>query len=411
MDIALSFHIGLMSRMLSRDPINPDENARLWVLNVARRLETASDNLDRAKEVEDVQAVGMRLRETLLTLTERLRSLELEVPPNVSIPEQDGNFKAWAEVYAGILASGSSSAKLRKALKGQSEHTWEYLGWLTHARNANVLDGRIAYILTSELVELFLLAIERGLGRQGNDRRCPACSSYQVSQQYAGDGNWLEVCFTCGWQTSIEQPAPTVGVPETGREPIDSKPQGECVVVEDFGIYLTPAQARSVLEEASAARSDEEEQPKWANAFAVRFPEDGSVHDVHRLVFAAHRHEPSPGSELVYGCTEESCVNPAHAGELPIPSATNWQPLLIERVVVGPQHLELQVAGEARGRTSIFVNVDFLTRFGIGDASSLLERVAFASDSDNDGRLYFSLGARRVDYSGGSIISASTRSS
>ena len=123
MDIALSFHIGLMSRMLSRDPINPDENARRWVLNVARRLETASDNLDRAKEVEDVQAVGMRLRETLLTLTERLRSL----PPNVVLPEQDGNFKAWAEVYAGILAPGSPSAKLRKALKAQSEHpgsTW-----------------------------------------------------------------------------------------------------------------------------------------------------------------------------------------------------------------------------------------------------------------------------------------------
>ena len=177
MDIALSFHIGLMSRMLSRDPINPDENARLWVLNVARRLETASDNLDRAKEVEDVQAVGMRLRETLLTLTERLRSLELEVPPNVALPEHNGNFKAWAEIYAGILAPGSSSAKLRKALKAQSEHTWEYLGWLTHARNANVLDGRIAYALTSELVELFLLAIERGLGRQANDR-CPACSSY-----------------------------------------------------------------------------------------------------------------------------------------------------------------------------------------------------------------------------------------
>lgn len=135
------------------------------------------------------------------------------------------------------------------------------------------------------------------------------------------------------------------------------------------------------------------------------------MHDVHRLVFAAHRHEPAPGSELVYGCAEESCVNPAHAGELPIPSATNWQPLLIERVVVGPQHLELQVAGDARGRTSICVNVDFLTRFGIGDASSLLERIAFVSESDNDGRLYFLLGARRVDYSGGSIISASTRSS
>ena len=62
MDIALSFHIGLMSRVMARDSIRFKEGGtKTWVLEVLRRLETASDNLDRAKEVEDVQAVGMRL--------------------------------------------------------------------------------------------------------------------------------------------------------------------------------------------------------------------------------------------------------------------------------------------------------------------------------------------------------------
>lgn len=183
MDIALSFHIGLMSRMMARSTVHSEQNSsRSWVLEVMRRLETASDNLDRAKEVEDVQAVGMRLRETLLTLTARLRSLDLQMPQAVELPQQDGNFKGWAEVYAGILAPGASSARLRKALKTQSDHTWEYLGWLTHARNASTLDGRLAYSLTSGLVEAFLLALER-LERTA-DERCPACSSYQISRQY-----------------------------------------------------------------------------------------------------------------------------------------------------------------------------------------------------------------------------------
>jgi hypothetical protein len=74
MDIALSFHIGLMSRMMASHP-QPSARQGTWVLEVARRLDVASESLDRAREVEDFQAVGMRLRETLLTLAAKLADL------------------------------------------------------------------------------------------------------------------------------------------------------------------------------------------------------------------------------------------------------------------------------------------------------------------------------------------------
>src|SRR4051812_31345204 len=330
MDIALSFHIGLMSRMMAHSPVRSEQNSsRAWVLEVMRRLETAGDNLDRAKEVEDVQAVGMRLRETLLTLTARLRSLDLRMPQAVELPQQEGNFKGWAEVYAGLLAPGASSARLRKALKTQSDHTWEYLGWLTHARNASTLDGRLAYSLTSGLVEAFLLALERL--KQSADERCPECSSYQVSRQYAGDGDWVHLCSTCGWQAPADPPEPIEIEPEVSGDATVSPPPGDCVVVEDFGIYITPGQARSMLEDAAArAVEDGEEQPNWTNPFAVRVPKDGSIRDVPRLVFAAHRHEPAPGSELTYECQEDSCVNPRHAVEAPMPTTAGWHPMLVE---------------------------------------------------------------------------------
>ena len=86
MDIALSFHIGLMSRVMARDSVRFKEGGtKTWVLEVLRRLEVANDNLERAKEVEDVQAIGMRLRETLLTLIDKLHDLRLEMPEHIDL--------------------------------------------------------------------------------------------------------------------------------------------------------------------------------------------------------------------------------------------------------------------------------------------------------------------------------------
>ena len=400
MDIALSFHIGLMSRMMARDSIRFREGgAKTWVLEVLRRLETASDNLDRAKEVEDVQAVGMRLRETLLTLIEKLHDLRLEMPENVELPQQDGNFKGWAGIYAGILTPGPSSGRLRKLLKSQSDCAWEYLGWLTHARNASVLDGRIAWSATNELIETFLFAVARI--EYGSTDRCPVCSSYQLSRQRTEDGDWIQQCSTCGWSGPTDPPTPIHSEYEAPSEK-PNKVEGECVTAEDFGIYLTPGQVRSMLDEAAAKVAEGDDQPEWTNPFAFRFVEDNSIHDVHRLVFASFKQEPAPGSEFTYGCYEDSCVNPKHAKETPLPTAANWSPMLVERAISRPSYLELQVANQAKGRIRLFINPDTLSRYGMGDASSLLERVIFVSEADNEGWVSLLPAARRVDYRQGS---------
>ena len=55
----------------SRDLMNRDRRVRALL----RRLDVVNESLDRAKEVEDFQAVGMRLRELLLTLTFSLSEL------------------------------------------------------------------------------------------------------------------------------------------------------------------------------------------------------------------------------------------------------------------------------------------------------------------------------------------------
>lgn len=402
MDIALSFHIGLMSRVMARDSVRFKEGGtKTWVLEVLRRLEVASDNLERAKEVEDVQAVGMRLRETLLTLIDKLHDLRLEMPEHVDLPQQDGNFKGWAEIYSGILAPGPSSGRLRKLLKSQSDCTWEYLGWLTHARNASILDGRVAWSVTNELIETFLFAVARI--EYGSTERCPVCSSYQLSRQRTDGGDWIRQCFTCGWSGPTNAPAPINSEYEApSEEPKDV--EGECITAEGFAVYLTPGQARNMLEEAAAAFAEEDEQPGWTNPFAFRFPEDDSIHDAHRLVFRSFNHEPAPGSELTYECEEDSCVNPKHAKEMPLHTASNWSPMLVERVVSRPSYLELQVANQAKGRISLFTKRETLSRYGMGDASSLLERVIFISEADGKGWVSVIPAARRADYKQGSAV-------
>ena len=134
MDIALSFHIGLMSRMMAREPVQAGRQDA-WVLEVARRLDVASESLDQAREVEDFQAVGMRLRESLLTLAAKLADLGYQSEAGAA-ELQKGNFKAWASVCAESVAAGSSTQYLRALLKSLSEKTWNYVAWLTHARAA-----------------------------------------------------------------------------------------------------------------------------------------------------------------------------------------------------------------------------------------------------------------------------------
>ncbi len=96
----MSFHIGLMSRVMASRPL-PAGRQDAWVLEVARRLDVAGESLDRAREVEDFQAVGMRLRETLLiTLAAKLAGLGYQTDAGAADLQQ-GNFKAWASVWPG----------------------------------------------------------------------------------------------------------------------------------------------------------------------------------------------------------------------------------------------------------------------------------------------------------------------
>ena len=186
-DVVLTFHIGLMLRIeyaQEREvPVAPESAALSpgsW-----RRWQQAFDTYDSGDEAETSQAVGMRLRECLISFLEETTDDEL-VSAGTERPK-NGDFRGWTELLADALAAGRSNTKLRSYLKKLAVETWEYVNWPTHAKNATRMDAEIGLRAVEHLLGMFTAARLR-IGRI--NQRCQECDSYVV---VAG------TCRHCGW--------------------------------------------------------------------------------------------------------------------------------------------------------------------------------------------------------------------
>jgi hypothetical protein len=197
-DFLLSFHIGLMARVMARSEpaITDEEHQRLapaW-----RRLSQAKDAQERANEAEDFQAVGMRSRECLLEFVRGVAD-ESMVPIDGDAPKQ-GDFIHWSELIAETIAPGSRNAALRGYLKAIAMEAWRFNNWLTHARNAVRMDGRIAVDATEHVIATFAGALVRY--ETGMPDRCGICSSYRITREYRPDlhidSPYVTTCESCG---------------------------------------------------------------------------------------------------------------------------------------------------------------------------------------------------------------------
>lgn len=401
MDVALSFHVGLMMRVLASQPSRRSEGPESWILDVLRRLDVASSSLDRAKEVEDYQAVGMRLREALVSLGERLAELGVADGKADELPKR-ADFKAWAALGATALAPGQGGEELRGLLKATSERTWSLVNRLTHARQATELDGRLALSATTHVVDAFITATTRS--RIGDQRRCPACGSYQLAVD-SSDAGWIRMCETCRWDEMVDDVSTATTRAAADEEPAPPH-KGECVVLEDFGIYLTPGQARAMIEQVADRMAAEGKG--WSSPFAT-VDSDGSVIDAHRLALELTRGPASPGVELVYGCGDDACVNPGHAVEDPLPVISDWMLGIVERVKVHPDHLELTITTPDRSAYDVFVDLVLLDRLGYADASALSDRLVLLSPPDDCGWSRLVPATRRIDHGGSTVSNAWVR--
>ena len=203
LDYTLSFHIGLMMRLRSRsdsvdgsDPSPFDE--------VLRRGEQASSKHDNAIEAEDYQAVGMLLRESLISLVGALRR-RTEILDDVDRP-QDSNFIGWTEVLTNQLCAGGTNKELRRHLKNIAKETWQLVNWLTHARSANKTASSIAIHSYQTVIGHFIQILQRD--RTDKTDECPICKSRNVRTHFdisiQPDGDYYMSCAICDWTNHPE---------------------------------------------------------------------------------------------------------------------------------------------------------------------------------------------------------------
>jgi hypothetical protein len=223
--VALTFHVGLALRVrYGQDravPLTPEAAELLpgsW-----RRWQQAFDAYDSGDEAETFQAVGMRLRECLLSFVDETRCDAL-LPPDVERPK-NADFKAWTVLLANHLAPGERSAKLRSYLKSSATEAWAYVNWLTHDKNAVRMDAEIALQIVEHLLGIFTAARLR-LARCAV--RCATCSSYTV---VAG------TCTQCDWTDPTYEPPRATKWSDEERARRFAEP---CVPSSDISSFTSP---------------------------------------------------------------------------------------------------------------------------------------------------------------------------
>jgi|tagenome__1003787_1003787.scaffolds.fasta_scaffold20840228_3 hypothetical protein len=198
LDYTLSFHVGLMARVRSRregpDSFQPDPFDE-----VLRRQNQVHERFERAIEAVDLQAVGMQLRECLLSLIAVMQR-RAELPAGIERP-QAANFVAWSVLVVDCLCPGDKNEKLRQYMKVTSEKTWQLVNWITHDRHANKTATSIAMHAVNTLIGhcIFLLMRER----TDQNEQCPVCSSRDIRTHFEmeiePDGDYYQTCGSCDW--------------------------------------------------------------------------------------------------------------------------------------------------------------------------------------------------------------------
>jgi hypothetical protein len=224
-DVVLSFHVGIMLRASYKQerkvPVTPTSAELLpgsW-----RRWQQAFEAYETGDEAENFQAVGVRLRECLVSFIGEACTDDL-APPGTTAPK-GSDFKGWSDLLANQLAAGESVAKLRSYLKKNSVETWEYVNWLTHAKNAIRLDAEIGLKAVEHLLGVFTAA---RLRLRQSIARCEDCGSYGVS---AG------TCERCGWHDkSYEAPV----LAKMSKAALERRLAEPCVPSSDISTFMTP---------------------------------------------------------------------------------------------------------------------------------------------------------------------------
>jgi hypothetical protein len=179
MDLALTFHIGLILRIPRTEEQQEDDLRILPFGLVFEKMEESGTAVTQAQNLADYQAVGVRCREALLELI----GVAQDAAVWTDKPPQRANFRAWMEIICNDLLPGDTNKERRGALKGALESAWTFSNWLTHSKSATWIDAEMAHSLIQHAIGMATSLILRGL--RGVPEECPNCGSPHFEPEQA----------------------------------------------------------------------------------------------------------------------------------------------------------------------------------------------------------------------------------
>ena len=203
LDYTLSFHIGLMMRLRSRAQ-GPDASELHPFDEVFRRQEQAKERYERAIEAVDHQAVGMQLRECLLSVMSAMRR-RVEIADLAERP-QDANFTAWMELLMNRLCGGAHNKDLRQYLKTAAEKIFATSSHLiSHHRGANLTAPPIFCTRSFRQPLMGHAGALLQRAKTDNIETCPLCLSRNIRSHFdiniEPDGAYYATCGQCEWSS------------------------------------------------------------------------------------------------------------------------------------------------------------------------------------------------------------------
>ncbi len=211
-DEAYSFHMGLMTRLFTREAHDPKQALRsisfgsTRFVGVRRKLHVASEALATVSEPEHAQAIGFTCREVLIQLGREIL-LDREVPPEEETPRKP-DFKNRARLSIDRLASGRENAELRDAARRIADGSWAFACHVTHSPNSTQQDAVMCITMAAAVVSMFEQLLEK-VDQMERMPTCPSCKSRQIElidRQVAADKpkETILSCSYCGWSEIIE---------------------------------------------------------------------------------------------------------------------------------------------------------------------------------------------------------------
>ncbi|MEA4894669.1 MAG: hypothetical protein VB064_05355 [Oscillospiraceae bacterium] len=157
-DEVFSFHLGIMLRLMNDEARNAESfiehisNGTQLSMALKRKLSLASEKLNVAVEIEEIQSIGVICRETLIELINYVYDID-------SFDGEDeykkSDVKNRGELIIERYLAGSANAELRKYIKNLLNGAWDYSNSITHSTSKTKYEASICLTMTVALVSSF----------------------------------------------------------------------------------------------------------------------------------------------------------------------------------------------------------------------------------------------------------------